>query len=164
MGVAILRARDVVSVRAHDTGKDEFPMPFKSTLPLRFWRKVNAHPSGCWFWQAVRNNGYGRFHVSYGVSVYAHRAAYESLRGPIPTGLQIDHLCRNQACVNPRHMEAVTNRDNTIRGVGRAAYLAALTHCQRGHPFDIFNTYQYPSGRRQCRECRRYREKNRING
>ena len=87
----------------------------------------------------------------------AHRIAYEKANGPIPAGMQIDHLCRNRACVNPSHLEAVTQRENLLRGTGTPAKNAAKTQCKHGHPFDATNTYVKPNGSRQCRACaRRY--------
>lgn len=85
---------------------------------------------------------------------FAHRLAYVAFRGPIPAGLQIDHLCRNRACVNPAHMETVTSRENTIRGEGPTAVNARKSHCIHGHEFTPENTYASPSGRRVCRACR----------
>lgn len=93
----------------------------------------------------------------------AHRLAWERAYGPIPSGLVIDHLCRNRACVNVDHMEVVTNRVNILRGAGLAAHNAVARACKNGHPFDAANTYVPPDGRRRvCRTCndaaaRRYR-------
>ncbi len=105
--------------------------------------------SECWhFSGALNNNGYGVIGVGRRV-MYAHRAAYEVLVGPIPEGLTIDHLCRNRACINPTHLEPVTFREN----VRRAAALKA--ECPRGHAYDDANTYVTPAGRRDCRACGR---------
>ena len=82
----------------------------------------------------------------------AHRMIYELLVGPIPDGLEIDHLCRNRGCVNPGHMEPVTHRENLMRGDTVAAANPAKTHCIRGHPYDDENTYRYGS-HRYCRAC-----------
>lgn len=128
-----------------------------TTLPARFWAKVDksAGANGCWNWTAAIVNGYGKFWLGEKFRA-AHRLAYEAMRGPIPAGLDIDHLCRNRACVNPAHMEPVTRRVNTLRGVSSAAVNAAKTHCDSGHPFDDKNTYR-PPGRpvRGCRACNR---------
>ena len=129
---------------------------------IRFWHKVDkGGPNGCWLWLGcVDGGGYGDFRV-WPVKVKAHRYAYELLVGPIPEGLQLDHLCRVRNCVNPKHLEPVTPKVNTRRGVGAAvsrARLNALTHCKHGHAFDAENTYVHPrTGFRTCRACRRER-------
>lgn len=104
----------------------------------------------------VRPNkhGYGKVRVGGGKIARAHRVAYECAKGPIPDGLVIDHLCRNKACCNPDHLEAVTQRENTLRGMGPSANAAKLTHCKRGHPFDSANTSINTRGHRVCRACR----------
>lgn len=109
--------------------------------------------SGCWVW-ITGNGDYGRIRVGAEVKI-AHRVAYELFVGPIPAGMQIDHLCRNRSCVNPSHLEPVTNRENTLRGVGFAAVNASKTECDHGHDYTPENTYVTPDGSRQCRECRR---------
>jgi hypothetical protein len=95
--------------------------------------------------------------------VIVHRFSYEFFVGPIPAGLTIDHLCRNRACFNPVHLEAVTQRENTLRGEGPTAKLARLTHCPKGHPFSKDNTHIYKN-RRVCKACKRItaRERDRI--
>lgn len=83
-----------------------------------FWRKVDVgHPLGCWVWTAaVGSHGYGVFNPEPGTTALAHRHAYTLLVGPIPDGLDLDHLCRNRVCVNPDHVEPVTRRENVQRG------------------------------------------------
>ena len=116
----------------------------------RFWPKVQKGES-CWLWTGcLKPNGYASFRYPGGQM--AHRFAYELAKGPIPSGLHIDHLCRTRACVNADHLEAVTCRTNILRGRSFAAVHGAKTHCIRGHPFDVVNTYRVPAGR-QCKRC-----------
>ncbi|MEE9149964.1 MAG: HNH endonuclease signature motif containing protein [Candidatus Tectomicrobia bacterium] len=124
----------------------------------RFWKKVELTEQDCWVWTGHLRRGYGTL-MRNGEDGYAHRFAYESLVGPIPEGLTIDHLCRNRACVNPAHMEPVTHRVNILRGEGLCAKNARKTHCKHGHPLTVENVYLF-RGSRCCRECqqRRVRE------
>jgi hypothetical protein len=110
--------------------------------------------TGCWVWQrGLTRGGYGEMRDGKQMR-RAHRVYYERYRGPIPTGLHLDHLCRNPACVNPAHLEPVTPRVNALRGNTIAARRKAQTHCVRGHPFDEANTIRRGNGR-ACRECQR---------
>lgn len=132
----------------------------------RFWAKVDKNgPDGfhsqtgenlgpCWLWTAGRSDGYGVLRVG-GRSVKAHRFAYKLLVGPIPSGLQPDHLCRVRLCVRPDHLEPVTSRENTLRGESFAARRAARTHCVQGHAYSPENTYVRRKGGRHCRACGR---------
>jgi hypothetical protein len=133
----------------------------------RFWTKARVVPcGGCWEWTGVvSGNGYGRFDVYAGPkprdwrTLYAHRFAYELLVGPIPPGLHIDHLCRNRLCVNPTHLEPVTQAENNRRGRSPIAANLAKTHCLRGHELRGDNVRLTPGGRgRVCRTCHREKE------
>lgn len=122
-------------------------------------RRVLIDRKGCWIPDGHRNNGYAIFTFN-GASSMAHRASWELLVGPIPEGLQLDHLCRVRACVNPDHLEPVTQRENTLRGVSPVAENARKTHCPQGHPFAGSNLRvekaKYGSARR-CLTCFRAR-------
>lgn len=112
--------------------------------------------TGCWNWtRHLYGYGYGHIYAD-GRSQMAHRVVYELFVGPIPDGLQLDHLCRNTACVNPAHLEPVTCRENILRGTGLPARRAVATHCIHGHAFDTANTYyRKTDGVRACRTCLR---------
>lgn len=114
----------------------------------------------CWEFTGARTAGYGVIGTGGSAIGRTHRLAYQALVGPIPATLQLDHLCRNRACFNPKHLEPVTSRENTMRGENFAAKNAAKTHCVNGHEFTPENTYPY-RGWRHCRTCRgiRRREK-----
>lgn len=122
----------------------------------RFWLYVTRGTDDeCWNWKGgKKRDGYGNFSDDTHRTLLAHRFAYEMIIGPIPDGLQLDHLCRNRSCVNPAHLEPVTNRENVLRGVSPPAMLAARTHCNNGHPFDLENTYFRTTGGRRCKVCR----------
>ncbi len=110
---------------------------------------------GCWIWTGtITNVGYGIF-SPIGRRCAAHRWSYEQLIGPIPEGLELDHLCRNRRCVNPMHLEPVTHRENIMRGTSPRAAQAKQTHCKWGHPFDEANTYRRTNGGRGCRICQK---------
>lgn len=108
--------------------------------------------TGCRVWTgAVDGNGYGKLSTVDGKSG-AHRAAYETWVGKIPAGLTLDHLCRNRRCINPAHLEPVTVRENSMRGIGLTARRARQTHCKRGHELSGPNVYVWRTSR-ICRTC-----------
>jgi HNH endonuclease len=116
-----------------------------------------AETDACWHWPGyVNEDGYGR---RGGIGV--HRRMWELVCGPIPKGMEIDHLCRTRDCIRPDHMEVVDHRTNTRRGLTIPAANAAKTHCPQGHPYDEENTYVTKSGCRHCRACKRKRDKGR---
>ena len=130
-------------------------MPPKRAPEERFWEKVEKVPGGCWLWTAfLAANNYGRFNLTHGTPLYAHRVAYEWANGAIPEGMQLDHLCRVRNCVNPDHLEVVTQRVNILRGASPTAKNASKTQCAHGHPYDSRNTYWRPDGDgRACKAC-----------
>lgn len=142
----------------------EVKMADYSILPARFWNKVNRNgpiPSHgpelgpCWLWTAsYMGAGYGQFWFS-GRNRYAHRVAYEAVVGPIPEGLDLDHLCRTHGCVNPAHLEPVTRSVNLLRGNTIPARNARKTHCPHGHPYSGDNLCARANGTRECRACMR---------
>lgn len=104
--------------------------------------------TGCHEWIGAKSSGgYGQLSID-GRRHYVHRLAYELANGKIPAGLVIDHLCRNRACINPGHLETVTNEENVRRGSVR-------TECLRGHEYNASNTYVRRNGWRVCRVCAR---------
>jgi hypothetical protein len=124
-------------------------------------------PERCWIWTGLLGDGgYGRaYDPGTQRTVAAHRASYEAFIGPIPDGLVIDHLCRNRACVNPTHLEPVTQRVNVLRGEGPTAERARRTHCKEGHPLSGDNLYIHPTrGHRSCKACQAANRRDRAAG
>ena len=128
----------------------------------RLLQKLKPSANGCWEWTGQLNpSGYGQviIYPARGVreTWFTHRLSYTLTHGPIPDGLTIDHLCRNPPCCNPAHLEAVTQRENTLRGTAPSAINARKTHCKRGHEFTPENTYVWQGKRgerqRHCRTC-----------
>lgn len=123
----------------------------RKTDKERFFEKVEKTDT-CWLWKAsIRGGGYGQFFWNRKIGE-AHRFSYELVKGEIAEGLDIDHLCRVRNCVNPNHLEAVTRRENLIRGAGTTAINFYKDKCSRGHKFDEKNTYVFRNARK-CRIC-----------
>lgn len=126
------------------------------TIEDRFWAKVERQgPEDCWLWTGGQTKrGYGIFYPVRDQHEGSHRVAYRISIGPIPEGLEIDHLCRTKLCCNPTHLEPVTHIENVRR------HFRLQTHCKNGHELSDQNTYIRKEGQRQCRECKRIRMQN----
>lgn len=137
--------------------KEDISFERQVTAKERFWQHVDTgSPNACWIWTGARNrDGYGHFYVS-GKLVAVHRFSFELHKGPIPEGMEIDHLCRTHPCVNPLHLDAVSHQTNNRRGVHPNSFKNA---CSQGHSYDLLNT-MYVRGKsgtvqRRCRQCSR---------
>lgn len=150
-----------------------YAMSMNDKQKARFWGKVNI-PSpiatSCWIWTGTTLRDYGQFWLN-NTTKRAHRVSYEEIIGPIPDGLELDHLCRNPLCVNPLHLEAVTTSENNLRGNSPALVSernkkrhAERTHCAHGHELTFENTYLRKADgyvRRDCKECGRLKMRRR---
>lgn len=133
-------------------------MPKRKDPFVRFWCKVHILQNGCWQWTASKaareSQGYGLFRPGGDApSIGAHIWAYRHFIGEIPKGLTLDHICRSRACVNPWHLDPVTNRINVLRGIGITANNARKTQCKNGHLLSGKNLRLDSHGWRRCRKC-----------
>lgn len=129
---------------------------FKNAIQLaRFWTKVEM-TTGCWLWNGAKDSsGYGHLKIN-GKVISAHRFSYKLFFKSIPKNKELDHLCRNRSCVNPRHLEPVTSYENMVRGESPYAKNKRKTHCVNGHILDSKNIYptKYKNTvHRRCRKC-----------
>lgn len=132
-------------------------MSLEMILKKQILPRIKISQNGCWEWQGCKNHkgyGYIRINGRKGKNVSTHRTVYEYYFGKIPIGLYTDHLCRNRPCCNPTHLEAVTPKENALRGFGQGALNLKKTHCPKNHPYSDDNT-RITYGRRRCRICLR---------
>ena len=133
-------------------------MKHHNTLESIIARSIPVTESGCWLWLgSTKAKGYGNVNFN-GKAWKVHRIVYELMRGPIPTGFTIDHLCRVRCCINPDHLEPVTNKVNVLRGMGITAVNAKKTVCPYGHPYVEENIYRNIYNERECLTCKRARD------
>lgn len=136
----------------------------RAWLMSRLWRSSQIAEDGCWEWLGSQDAlGYGRIRPK-GTEIprLTHRVAWEALNGPVPNGLELDHLCRNPSCWRPDHLEPVTHAENMNRSPLFQAQMEArraISHCPAGHPYDETNTILDKNGGRGCRECNRRRHR-----
>ena len=136
---------------------------FKRRIIGKIAQPVN--PFGCWEWLGWKNSdGYGYFDFGR-TKVKAHRLIYEMMVGDIPEDRVLDHLCQNRSCVNPYHIEIVTNKENLLRG-DLNGWRKRKTHCPKGHELtpDNLDKYQLSRGERRCKRCKNDRQKERRTG
>ncbi len=143
---------------AHIGYKHKVKRVIGASLEHRLWSRVDwqrAKQEGCWTWTAgTTTKGYAKITSNTEGSTLAHRVVYELLRGPVPLDRELDHLCRNHACINPNHLRVVTHIEN-VRAGQAGKYQLAKTYCLQGHPYDEENTYWRRNNSRSCRTCRR---------
>jgi len=151
--------------------------PVRRSLSERLLARSYPLANGCWEWRGtLTRTNYGRIKRPGGAIALAHRVAYELTYGPVPDGFVLDHRChtedltcpggddcRHRRCVNPHHLDVVTQRENTLRSPHTiTAVYAGRDRCKNGHPFDEANTYIRAGGSRQCRACNRIGRRSRY--
>lgn len=122
----------------------------------RFWSKVQTGgPSECWPWIGYRSpEGYGQIWDGE-KTIGAYRFAWQLIHGPLPAGKELDHLCRNRACVNPSHLELVTGVENILRSDCPPARNARKSKCPQGHAYAtrLYGPKRKIRGRGSYRYC-----------
>lgn len=124
-------------------------------------RQWNGTP--CWIWTGSLSRGYGQI-MARGESkhpIITHILMWRHHRGDVPNGLQLDHLCRNRACCNPEHLEAVTSRINTLRGQAPCIVIHRTEVCKHGHDCAVGGWYKIKTGGRRCATCAKQRSNSR---
>lgn len=130
----------------------QLPNEYLGELLTRIEDSYRVTKGGCWEWTKGRfTYGYGKISVKH-KAWGAHRVHYQLVKGEIPEGLVLDHLCKNPPCINPDHLEAVTQWENNRRGDGISSRNLVKTHCVNGHEFIESNTI-VGKNRRGCRQC-----------
>lgn len=126
-------------------------------ITTRIMNRIRVSEAGCWEWQGSRSPlGYGTFCVTTGLYRGVHRVLYQELRGPLPSDMHLDHLCRNPPCCNPDHLEPVTARENVARGTAPTMRAHLAGKCMQGHDLATEAYLRKSTGRVvQCRACRR---------
>lgn len=140
-----------ISVPKNITDKDEL-----DNIKKRLLKKISLdEQSDCWnYTGAIHRGGYGHIGYKSARHMLAHRVSYNVFVGIIPDKMVLDHLCRNRKCVNPKHLEPVTQRQNLLRGEGIQAINAKKTKCLNGHDFDILFKYGNSRGCTKCNSDR----------
>lgn len=149
---------DSSAPKAEVTGVPALDGEAWSALPTRITSRIAVPRPDCWIWQGATDHGYGRVWID-GKAKRVHRLVWEALYGPIPEGLQLDHICRVRMCCNPAHLDLVTALENSqrakpFRTVVKRVPLPDRSHCSQGHPLDGGNLIKQ-GGEWRCRECRR---------
>lgn len=147
-----------------DSAPTFLPPQGASERQLRTFNSYIEVVDGCWLWRGGKTRpdwrGYAIYRIAGGKTFLLHRRLWQDHRGPLRNDQQLDHLCRNRACINLDHLEVVSPRtNNVVRGEGHAALNAKKTSCPQGHPYDDKNTRIDRQGRRHCRECERVRSR-----
>jgi HNH endonuclease len=123
-----------------------------------FWSKVNKngpiHPElgRCWIWTGAISRGYGNFTVAKGQTGKAHRFSY-LLHWGFLGDYQVDHKCCETRCINPHHLQLLTNKENNEKSTSPSAINKRKTHCIHGHEFIESNIIRYKDGHRRCKTC-----------